>query len=264
LPPWGRQRQSHPPIPDSGPGGGRSQACRAWRPSRAHFLVPVQARSPISRALFKDNLPHASLLEHSAPQVWTIPWHVHSPAQHHRHAAFTSLAPSVGQVALSHHRLVRLTDRPVTCPSRNVGSARRPPPPLDVMACLRRCRPHGLPHGVVTVRHCGFLSTSWAIPLATIRLMLMQGPPRSPPAPVRLHAGITPLKTADGQSAPAFPRLLSASRPSSDAPMAMPHDGVRYTRPALSCRNTRDDTLAGMLGVLAHRMEATSQGRLHP
>ena len=71
---------------------------------------------------------HAGLLEHIAPQVWTIPWNVHSQANHHGHSAFTYLAPYVFKVAISNHRLVRLTDRTVTFTYRKVGSARPAPP----------------------------------------------------------------------------------------------------------------------------------------
>jgi hypothetical protein len=48
-----------------------------------------------------------------------------------------------------------------------------------------------LPHGFMKVRHCGLLHTSCAIPLATIRPMIMQGhssdsqpPQRPPPQPL--------------------------------------------------------------------------------
>src|SRR5205814_512710 len=73
LHPWGRQLQSHPPIRSLVPGGGLSKDRTTWRPSSAHFFVPVTALSPISRALFTEDLRHAGLLEQSAPQAWTIP-----------------------------------------------------------------------------------------------------------------------------------------------------------------------------------------------
>ena len=174
---WGRQLQYHPHIHYLVPGGGLSPDRTAWHPSRANFLVPVKALSPISRALFKAEMRQAGLLEHIDPQVWTIPWHVHSQAKHHSHSACTSLAPYVFQVAISTHRLVSLTDRPVTFTSRKVGSARRRTAQLDVMAFLRRFLQHVLPHGFVKIRHFGFLHASCAIPLATIRLMIMLGHP---------------------------------------------------------------------------------------
>jgi Putative transposase len=150
----------------------------------------VNALSPISRALCKEDMPHAGLLEQSAPHVWTIPCNVHSQANHHGHSAFTSLAPSVFRVALSHSRIVGLTDRPVTFPSRTPGSARLRPTHLDVMAFLRRVLPHVLPEGCRKVRHCGLLHASGALPPETLRRLSVPASPRegqptpwSPPKP---------------------------------------------------------------------------------
>jgi hypothetical protein len=150
----------------------------------------VKALSPIYRALFKEDMRQAGLLEHIDPQVWTIPWNVHSRANHHGHSAFTYLAPYVFKVAISNQRLVSLTDRTVTFTYRKVGSARLRTTHLDVIEFLRRFLQHVLPHGFMKVRHFGLLHASCAIPLASIRLMIVQAhsldgqpPPRSPPLP---------------------------------------------------------------------------------
>ena len=55
-----------------------------------------------------------------------------------------------------------------------------------------------------------------------------------PTAPVRPPPALRPRKPADGGSATACQRPADASRGSTDAPMAMPHHGVRRTLPALS------------------------------
>src|SRR5215472_5294723 len=83
---WGRQLQYHPHIHYIVPGGGLSKDRTTWCPSRANFFVPVKALSPIYRALFKEEMRQAGLLEHIDPQVWTIPWNVHSQANHHGHS----------------------------------------------------------------------------------------------------------------------------------------------------------------------------------
>src|SRR5712691_2690349 len=127
------------------PGGGLSKDRTTWRPSRAHVFVPVTALSPLSRALFTKDMRQAGLLEHSAPQVWTIPWNVHSQATHHGHAAFPSLAPSVFKGALSTQRILSLQDHTVTGTSRQVGRARLRTPHLDVIEFLRRFLHHVLP-----------------------------------------------------------------------------------------------------------------------
>ena len=167
------------------PGGGLSEDRTTWRPSRANFFVPVKALSPIYRALFKDDMRQAGLLESIAPEVWTIPWNVHSQANHNGHSAFTSLAPYVFRVALSNSRIVSLKDRTVTFTYRKVGSARQRTTHLDVMEFLRRFLQHVLPEGFRKVRHCGLLHASCAIPLDTIRLLIMQAHPieSQPPQP---------------------------------------------------------------------------------
>jgi hypothetical protein len=177
LPTWGRQLQYHPHIHSIVPGGGLSRDRTTWCPSRAHFFVPVKALSPIYRALFKEEIRQAGLLEHLDPQVWTIPWNVHSQANHHGHSALTYLAPYVFKVAISNHRLVSLTDRTGTFTYRQVGSARLRTAHLDGMEFLRRFLQHVLPDGLQKVRHFGFLHASCTLPLATIRRMIVQAPP---------------------------------------------------------------------------------------
>jgi hypothetical protein len=189
---WGRQLQYHPHLHFIVPGGGLSRDRTSWRPSRANFFVPVKALSPIYRAIFREERRHAGLLEQIAPQVWTIPWNVHSQANHHGHSALTYLAPYVFKVAISNHRLVRLTDHTVTFTYRKVGSARSRTAQLDVMEFLRRFLQHVLPEGFMKVRHFGFLHASCALPLTTIRLMIVPAlpsddpPPQRPPPPPRV------------------------------------------------------------------------------
>jgi hypothetical protein len=64
---WGRQLQYHPHIHDMVPGGGLAKDRTGWLPSRANFFVPVKALAPIYRALFKEAMQHAGLLEHIDP-----------------------------------------------------------------------------------------------------------------------------------------------------------------------------------------------------
>jgi hypothetical protein len=182
---WGQRLQYHPHLHDIVPGGGLSEGRTTWCPSRANFFVPVKALSLISRALFKEDMRQAGLLEQIAPQVWTIPWNVHSQANHHGHSAFTSLAPYVFKVAISNQRIVSLTDHTVTFTSRKVGSARLRTTPLDVSEFIRRFLHHVLPDGLQKVRHFGCLHASCASPLATIRLRIVQGHPGDVQLPLR-------------------------------------------------------------------------------
>ncbi len=185
LHPWGRQLQDHPHLPAIVPGGGLAEDRTTWGPSRAHCWGPVQALSPISRALCQADRRQAGCLAQIDPQVWTIPWNVHAQAKHHGHAACTSLAPSVCKGALATQRILSLQDHTVTVTSRQGGRARLRTPPLDVSELIRRFLHHVLPASVQQVRHCGLLHASCAIPLATIHLMRMQGHPGDAPLPPR-------------------------------------------------------------------------------
>jgi hypothetical protein len=141
--------------------------------------------------MWKEEMIKAALLEHIDPQAWNIPWNVHSQATPNSHMAFTYLAPYVFKVAISHRRIVGLTDRTVTFTYRKPGSARLRMAHLDVMEFIRRFLQHVLPEGFMKVRHFGFLHASCAIPTDTLRRMILQAhpidfkPPQSvPPEPL--------------------------------------------------------------------------------
>ena len=174
---WGRQLQYHPHIHYIVPGGGLSADRTTWRPSRANFFVPVKALSPIYRARFQEDMSQAGLLEQIDPQVWNIPWNVHSQAHPHAHSALQYLAPYVFKVAISNSRIVGLQDRTVTFTYRKPGSARPRTTNLDAIEFIRRFLQHVLPDGFMKVRHFGFLHASCAIPTDTIRLMILQAYP---------------------------------------------------------------------------------------
>jgi Putative transposase/Transposase zinc-binding domain len=198
---WGRQLQYHPHIHYIVPGGGLSADRTTWLPSRANFYVPVKALSPIYRALFKAEMRQAGLLEYIDPQVWTIPWNIHSQANHHGHSAFTYLAPYVFKVAISNSRIVSLKDRTVTFTYRKVDSTRLRTAHLDGMEFLRRFLQHVLPEGFMKVRHFGFMHASSAIHTNTIRQMIVPAhpsddppPPRPPPRVARCPTCGTPMR----------------------------------------------------------------------
>jgi Putative transposase len=171
---WGRQLQYHPHIHDIVPGGGLSKDRAAWLPASANFFVPVKALSPISRAIFKQEMQHAGHLKSIDPQVWAIPWNVHSQANPNGQTSCTYLAPSVFKVAISNSRIVSLKDRTVTFTYRKPGSSRPRPTTLDAIEFIRRFLQHVLPEGFMKVRHFGFMNASCAIPTDSMRLMILK------------------------------------------------------------------------------------------
>lgn len=174
---WGRQLQYHPHIHYIVPGGGLSKDRTEWLPSRANFFVPVKALSPIYRAIFKDNMSQAGLLEQIDPRVWKTDWNVHSQTNPHGHTAVKYLAPYVFKVAISNSRIVSLKDRTVTFTYRKPGGSRPRTTHLDAMEFLRRFLQHVLPNGFMKVRHFGFRNASCAIHTDTIRLMILKPHP---------------------------------------------------------------------------------------
>src|SRR5262249_19818092 len=108
---WGRQLQYHFYIYYIVSGGGLSKDCITWCFFCVNFFVFVKAFFFIYRALFKEEMRQAGLLEHIDPQVWTIPWNVHSQANPHGHSPFISPPPYVSRVAFPNRRIVGLQDR---------------------------------------------------------------------------------------------------------------------------------------------------------
>ena len=171
---WGRQLQYHPHIHYIVPGGGLSKDRAEWLPSRANFFVHVKALSPIYQAIFKQQMTRAGLLQHIDPQVWTIPWNVHSQATPNGDTSFKYLAPYVFKVAISNRRIVSLNDRIVTFSYRKPGSARPRTTQLDAIEFIRSFLQHVLPAGFMKVRHFGFMNSSCSVTSDTIRLMISQ------------------------------------------------------------------------------------------
>ena len=180
---WGRQLQYHPHIHYIVPAGGLSKDRAHWRPSRATFFVPVKALSPIYRAVFKDNMTDAGLLDRINPQVWETPWNVHSQANPNGHTSLKYLAPYVFKVAISNRRIVSLNNRTVTFSYRKPGSVRKRTTQLDAIEFIRRFLQHVLPEGFQKVRHFGFLNPRCDIPTDTLRLMILKQRPSAFRAP---------------------------------------------------------------------------------
>jgi hypothetical protein len=132
-------------------------------------------------------MSQAGLLAQIDPQVWNLPWNVHSQAGDNGHTAFTYLAPYVFRVAISNRRIVALKDHTVIFTYRKPGSARPRTTTLDVIEFIRRCLQHVLPEGFMKVRHFGFLHASCAISSDTLCRMVLQGRPIGRETPRRPH-----------------------------------------------------------------------------
>jgi hypothetical protein len=126
------------------PGGGLSADSSCWLPSRADFLVPVQALSIVFRAKFRDILRREGLLNLADPAVWRRDWVVHSQAAGDGRASLHYLAPYVFRVAIGDHRIVSCDDGQVTFSYRRVGSNRPRTMTLEALEFVRRFLQHVL------------------------------------------------------------------------------------------------------------------------
>src|SRR5262249_12843922 len=142
---WGRTLDYHPHVHYVVPGGGLSADGSCWLPSRADFLVPVEALSIVFRAKFRDLLKRAGLLDLADPAVWRRDWVVHSQAAGDGRASLRYLAPYVFRVAISDHRIVSCDEGQVTFTYRRVGSNRPRKMTLEATEFIRRFLQHVLP-----------------------------------------------------------------------------------------------------------------------
>jgi hypothetical protein len=169
---WGRTLDYHPHVHYVVPGGGVSADGSCWLPSRADFLVPVEALSIVFRAKFRDILNREGLLNLADPAVWRRDWVVHSQAAGDGRASLRYLAPYVFRVAIGDHRIVSCDDGKVTFTYRRVGSNRPRKMTLDALEFIRRFLQHVLPAGFQKVRHYGFLSPKSSIALEAVRWLV--------------------------------------------------------------------------------------------
>ena len=169
---WGRTLEYHPHVHYVVPGGGLSADGSRWLPSRADFLVPVQALSIVFRAKFRDILNREGLLNLADPAVWRRDWVVHSQAAGDGRAALGYLAQYVFRVAIGDHRIVSCDDGHVTFAYRRVGSQRPRRMTLDASEFLRRFLQHVLPTGFQKVRHYGFLSPNSSTSIEAVRWLI--------------------------------------------------------------------------------------------
>ncbi len=169
---WGRTLDYHPHVHYVVPGGGVSADGSCWLPSRADFLVPVQALSIVFRAKFRDLLRREGLLDLADPAAWRRDWVVHSQAAGDGRASLHYLAPYVFRVAIGDHRIVSCDDGKVTFTYRRVGSNRPRTMALEALEFIRRFLQHVLPAGFQKVRHYGFLSPKSSIAPEAVRWLV--------------------------------------------------------------------------------------------
>jgi Putative transposase/Transposase zinc-binding domain len=162
---WGRTLQYHPHIHYVVPGGALSSQDRQWHAARPGFFLPVRALSTLFRATFRDAIARAGLLDDIPDTVWASAWNVNCQAVGEAANTLAYLARYVFKVAISDHRILALENDQVRFAYTVSGSQRRRTMTLPVQEFIRRFLQHVLPTGFVKVRHYGFLSPNFHVPI---------------------------------------------------------------------------------------------------
>jgi hypothetical protein len=166
---WGRQLQYHPHAHFVIPGGGLSEDRTQWIATRGDFLVHVRALSALFRGKLRARLKALGLLTEVPSEVWRQDWVVHCEAVGDGHSVMKYLGAYVFRVAISDARIQAYDGRQVTFRYQKVGSPKWRHCTLSALEFMRRFLQHVLPKGFVKVRHFGFLSPNFAVPLQKIR-----------------------------------------------------------------------------------------------
>lgn len=169
---WGRQLQYHPHVHFVIPGGGLSEDRTQWVAARGDFLVHVRALSRMFRGKLRARLEELGLLTEVPSGVWKQEWVVHCEAVGDGRAVMKYLGAYVFRVAISDARIVAYDGAQLTFRYQKVGSSKWRHLTLSALEFIRRFLMHVLPKGFVKVRHFGFLSPNFAVPLQKIREMI--------------------------------------------------------------------------------------------
>jgi hypothetical protein len=169
---WGRQLQYHPHVHFVIPGGGLSKGRDQWVPANGNFLVHVRALSKMFRGRMHKAFAEAGLLERIPEHVWSRDWVVHCKAVGDGRHTLKYLGAYVFRVAVSAARIDSYDGNRVRIKYQKVGSSKWRFLTLEVMEFMRRFLQHVLPKGFVKIRHFGFMSPNFAVPIQKIRELI--------------------------------------------------------------------------------------------
>ncbi len=176
---WSRQLEYHPHVHFLIPGGGLDDDRKTWRCANGDFLVHVRALSRLFRGKMKAAMGKAGLSGQIPPEVWTREWVVHCKPAGSGRETIRYLGAYVFRVAIADSRIVAYEPAAapggtatVTFKYQKVGSAKWRLMRLPVLEFMRRFLQHVLPSGFVKIRHYGFMSPNFAVPIQRIRELI--------------------------------------------------------------------------------------------
>jgi hypothetical protein len=166
---WGRTLQYHPHIHYVVPGGALSSQDRQWHGASPGFFLPVRALSILYRAKFRDAIERAGLLAEIPDAVFKMAWNVNCQPVGDAANTLAYLARYVFKVAISDQRILGVDEGQVRFAYTSPGSARRRTMTLGAQEFIRRFLQHVLPRGFMKVRHYGFLSPNFRVPIEEVK-----------------------------------------------------------------------------------------------
>jgi hypothetical protein len=169
---WGRILQHHPHVHFVIPSGGIDKNGTQWKPSHAHFFLPVKALSKIYKAKFKDIMKSKNMFKNIQNTVWENAWNVHCENVENAQNSIKYLAPYLFKVAISNARIIQYDNGSVTFKYKKVGSSKWKTISMDAVEFIRRFLTHVLPNGFVKVRHFGFLCHNCRISIKNIKQLI--------------------------------------------------------------------------------------------
>jgi len=158
---WTAAMRYHPHVHCLVPAGGLSPDGTSWLPSRANYLVPVQALSLIFRAKFMHLASRALPHEQFPQELWDKQWVVYcKPTVQGADKVLTYLARYIHRIAITDNRIVSIDKGNVTFRYKDSRHARWNTMTLAAPQFIRRFLQHVLPKGFHKVRYYGLLSPS--------------------------------------------------------------------------------------------------------
>ena len=181
---WGQNLSQHVHLHCLIPGGALAEGGEGWHAARSTYLFPVKALSRYYRGhmvrllrqawnrQLLNRIDQPAQIDDTLDYVMKQPWVVFAkPTSQHTDQVLTYLSRYTYRIAISDHRLVSIDERQVFFRWKNYRTgAQQQTMSLTGVEFVRRWLLHVLPHGLMRIRHYGFLANCHRrVKLAQIR-----------------------------------------------------------------------------------------------
>lgn len=169
---WGGMLQYHPHLHLVIPGGALSDNNDQWFASRQDLFVHTKPLGIIFKAIFRDAMKKAGLLDKIDPTVWKQQWVIDSQAVGQGQNSVRYLSRYVFRVAISNNRIKCIENGVIKFLYKDRIKKKWKIMTLNAMEFIRRFLQHVLPKGFMKIRHYGFLNPSSRLSIEKIRELI--------------------------------------------------------------------------------------------